>query len=409
MLFFSAGLRAQTLCNNGQQIWLDAGAVVFIDGNLNNLAGEITIAETDGSASQLTINGDLLNNDEINGQGVINLYGNWLNNSVFNAFPGTVNLQSANHTLEGSQSTHFNNLNLNVDGVKTLGISQFVSGILNLGGSEINTQTHTLTIENTHAASLVFTYGFISSSEGGYLCRRMQSTEEYIFPLGNDYENPVFRPVSITPSVAETAEFNCRFANVDPDTEGYYTSLLGDSIDFVNPAFFHVIGRSMGTTAVSLKISYSPADGDFDHLANWNTTPSPAWQLINESYLIEMVEANYMSCTGFNNFANPNFILCDKTEPPIDTTPEPEEDIIVYNSFSPNGDNLNDTWIVENCEDCHVTVYNRNGNLVFISEDNSLNWDGTFKNTKVPDATYYYIIDTKTTEGILKGSVTIIR
>ena len=90
-------------------------------------------------------------------------------------------------------------------------------------------------------------------------------------------------------------------------------------------------------------------------------------------------------------------------------------DIVIYSGFTPNGDNVNDVWIIENAEqypDLVVQIYNRWGEKVFESNGyNSQNaWDGTFyKNGKdLPIGTYYYIID----DGINKpvsGPVTIVR
>ncbi|MDY0160481.1 MAG: gliding motility-associated C-terminal domain-containing protein, partial [Bacteroidales bacterium] len=116
-----------------------------------------------------------------------------------------------------------------------------------------------------------------------------------------------------------------------------------------------------------------------------------------------------------SDFSNPQFVFCYKGSAPADSIPEPEpepeelENIIIYNSFSPNGDGFNDTWIIDNCPNCNVKVYNRNGNIVFSSDDNSISWDGKYNNKKVPDATYYYIISPSNSTEIIKGSVTIIR
>jgi gliding motility-associated-like protein len=69
--------------------------------------------------------------------------------------------------------------------------------------------------------------------------------------------------------------------------------------------------------------------------------------------------------------------------------------------LSPNNDNKNDIWVVENLsfyKDNKVTVYNRWGNVVFESEPYENDWNGCFKGdaTQVlPAATYFYVIDTK--------------
>lgn len=94
------------------------------------------------------------------------------------------------------------------------------------------------------------------------------------------------------------------------------------------------------------------------------------------------------------------------------------EVITIYSSFTPNGDNINDKWIIGNSAqypDMQVTVYDRSGQKVFQSTGYSSDedwWDGTIMNNgkELPSSTYFYVIDLRTGEdGIFKGPVTIIR
>lgn len=87
--------------------------------------------------------------------------------------------------------------------------------------------------------------------------------------------------------------------------------------------------------------------------------------------------------------------------------------VLVPNAFSPNGDGINDTWIIEPLEfftESVTSVYNRYGTLVYSSKGYARPWDGTRNGKPLPVGTYYYVIDLKTNrEPILSGSVTIIR
>jgi gliding motility-associated-like protein len=69
--------------------------------------------------------------------------------------------------------------------------------------------------------------------------------------------------------------------------------------------------------------------------------------------------------------------------------------IKINNGMSPNGDNMNDTWVIEGIEnypDNTVSVFNRWGNLVY-KQDGYLNdWDGKWMGDDLPDGTYFYYV-----------------
>ncbi|QEC69901.1 T9SS type B sorting domain-containing protein [Panacibacter ginsenosidivorans] len=85
---------------------------------------------------------------------------------------------------------------------------------------------------------------------------------------------------------------------------------------------------------------------------------------------------------------------------------------LIPNAFSPNGDGINDTWIINYLDSypgVTVQVYNRYGQVVYRSVGYSKAWDGTFNGTPLPVGTYYYIIDRKVAAPKLSGWVAILR
>ena len=82
------------------------------------------------------------------------------------------------------------------------------------------------------------------------------------------------------------------------------------------------------------------------------------------------------------------------------------------NVFSPNGDGINDKWMISNLPDypgAFVEIFNRYGQRIFYSAGYNDPWDGTFSGKVLPVATYYYVITLKNSFEPLTGSVTIIR
>ena len=90
--------------------------------------------------------------------------------------------------------------------------------------------------------------------------------------------------------------------------------------------------------------------------------------------------------------------------------------LYVYSAFSPNGDQNNDYWHIDNIElypDAIVEVFNRWGDRVF-STKRYINawdgaWDGSYNNNPLPAATYYYVITLNNEEEPYVGYVAIVR
>lgn len=92
-----------------------------------------------------------------------------------------------------------------------------------------------------------------------------------------------------------------------------------------------------------------------------------------------------------------------------------EQQISWPNTFTPNEDNINDTWIIERIDDfprAEIVIYDRWGQSVFKSIGYATPWDGTNNGRKLPTATYYFYIKLNQLEGTsdpITGSVSIVR
>jgi gliding motility-associated-like protein len=74
--------------------------------------------------------------------------------------------------------------------------------------------------------------------------------------------------------------------------------------------------------------------------------------------------------------------------------------IVIPQFLSPNSDNQNELWIIQNTAQypsIKVTVYNRWGSVVYEAEPYNNDWNGHLKGTNpnpLPAATYFYVVDT---------------
>ena len=91
------------------------------------------------------------------------------------------------------------------------------------------------------------------------------------------------------------------------------------------------------------------------------------------------VEANIGSC-----------LLVDSVIVPVGVP------ISFANAISPNGDGINDEWLidgVEKFERAEINIYNRWGQNVFRSIGYATPWNGTNRGKNLPTGSYYYVIE----------------
>ena len=88
------------------------------------------------------------------------------------------------------------------------------------------------------------------------------------------------------------------------------------------------------------------------------------------------------------------------------------------NVFTPNGDGVNETFEINGTSDIaryNLKIFNRNGKMVFQSDDLNKSWDGTFNGSKVSTGVYFWAADIMCIQGNLivddsfKGYVTVSR
>ena len=65
--------------------------------------------------------------------------------------------------------------------------------------------------------------------------------------------------------------------------------------------------------------------------------------------------------------------------------------------FTPNGDGINDTWVIYNTQihtNCQLTLFDRWGSVVYATDDYQDAWDGTVNGNKVQNGAYIYVART---------------
>ena len=88
------------------------------------------------------------------------------------------------------------------------------------------------------------------------------------------------------------------------------------------------------------------------------------------------------------------------------------EMIDIQNGISPNEDNINDKWVIDNIinlgPNYNVRIFNKWGGVLYTSSyPDKVEWDGKFNGNYVPAADYYYIIEFNQTNKKYSGSITV--
>ncbi|MGN6568844.1 MAG: gliding motility-associated C-terminal domain-containing protein, partial [Flavipsychrobacter sp.] len=125
-------------------------------------------------------------------------------------------------------------------------------------------------------------------------------------------------------------------------------------------------------------------------------------------YTVVMDTATYM-VRGENSFGC--YDSASTTIPDV----QPCCQIACPNAFTPNGDGRNDRYHIVtygNMKTFELMIYNRWGQLVYISEDQHGSWDGTLHGVPCEIGTYYYMLKATCLTGHSvqeKGDITLIR
>ena len=131
-------------------------------------------------------------------------------------------------------------------------------------------------------------------------------------------------------------------------------------------------------------------DGDVNH----STTNTLIKDLTFSSHVINVVDEN--GCGSVFHF------VLDAPE------------IYIPPYFSPNGDGINDHWIIGKLAEVYpgavVNIYDRYGKLIVqYLGDNSEGWDGTYEGQPLPSTDYWYMVDIEEIEKQYSGHFTLMR
>ncbi len=308
----------QVLENNGGFINAEPGSFVYVNGSvLNGTNGVLDVDGTISSQAELYVTEDITNDAALIVNGHVRLLGNWFNNLGFDSNLGTVFFEGGNQLISGTSESHFFNITLDGSGLKTQEINAFSEGILDLKHLELQTETYSFNVENEDLNSIIRTSGFVSSLNGGFLSRKTNQVDHYLFPVGSSQGVLRYRPVEIKPLDISSNTFTARLANLDATLEGYDRSLYDTTTCNLNPLYYHQINRTIGNSSVDLNIYFDElADGSWGGISNWKQLNSQ-WQNIPGSASTPGNPLSIAFANDWNTFTDIPYILNHINEIPV--------------------------------------------------------------------------------------------
>ncbi len=151
-----------------------------------------------------------------------------------------------------------------------------------------------------------------------------------------------------------------------------------DTTAFGTPIFIDFLANDSFNIVDTISIVTTPANGilTLDSLGNYTYIPDEGscgndnftYQICNTVGCVQATVSIYVQC----------------------------EEVIVFSGFSPNRDDVNDFFTIRGLEghpNNKVRVFNRWGNMIFEGENYQNNWDGTWNGGRLPQGTYFYMVE----------------
>jgi len=80
--------------------------------------------------------------------------------------------------------------------------------------------------------------------------------------------------------------------------------------------------------------------------------------------------------------------------------------------FTPNGDNVNDTWSIKGANffaNAEVKIFDRYGKLITVLNNNNPAWDGTYNGRQLPSTDYWFVAKIDESKPEIKGHFSMLR
>ncbi|WP_300659814.1 T9SS type B sorting domain-containing protein [Fluviicola sp.] len=262
------------------------------------------------------------------------------------------------------------------------------------------------------SVTVYFVTGSLVISGNDSICLNEPTTLTALIQIPNVNFSYVWSPMSV---LTTTPQPNVVIAN-PPASQWIYVDANGSNGCFDRDSIYVTVGNIAGTIGAQANPEYvvpgnsstltaSPAGYSYSWVPQANLS-NPHGQITQATppettnYTVYITDGICVKSASVK--VNVLEVVCDRTY------------VYVPNAFSPNGDLENDVLYVRSAIATEILfrIFDRWGEMVFETRDQSIGWDGTFRGKLLKPDTYDYYLEAKCVQGeqkIIKGNVTLIR
>lgn len=339
-------------------------------------------------------------NIQIHQDGQIGFHIDLVNNGTFNQNLGLAGFYNTDNPLSisGTEIPRFFDMEVDVINHLFLDINTEVTNSVAYINGDVITPRNNPDISLDYLENSFYILESATTNTDGYAS--FNGNTEFIFPIGDDDK---LRPVISTNTTPSTL-IKAAYFNEDPN----FPSIFVDSFDTNNTE--SIVGN------VSI-LEFWDFDGPDNSLVTLTWDNESEIEILVPDLLSLRVVGWHIVDQEWKDLGNSN-VTGSLTEGTIDSfifNPSDfeiltfgslisDDELDIFNLFSPNGDGINDTFVIEGIEifENELKIYNRWGNIVFEATNYQNDWEGTSnagrvirRDQRLPAGTYFYTLELK--------------
>jgi gliding motility-associated-like protein len=342
-------------------------------------------------------------NIQIHQDGAIGFHGDLINDGDFDNNLGLAGFYNPTEELFvlGNNKPVFFNMEVDVPNDLNFEVSVGVTSLLDFINGRITTPREDLGINLDFTNNAIYLGESDSNHVDGYVTN--QGNLEFDFPIGDDFK---IRQLTVIPLNPAITTYQAAYFFEDPDTPStlpgsFNTDLFENTLSIIDPNEYWDLN---GPLPVQAKLTW-----DEDTQVPVLTDGLSSLRVVGFSNVlnrwVNLGNASFSGDEINGEITSDLFDPNDFSAYTLGSVLKAGSGINVYTFFSPNGDGINETFVIEGLEtspDNELFIFNRWGVEVFSMKNYDNSFDGTSQgrgtiaeDNKLPVGTYYYVLKLK--------------